>query len=415
MALLTTRGLRTVQFMTASDLSGSLLSRMGRAVLACGPVLNATRVADILIGEDVASNVLSHDDAGKARTSEQYTAGVVRAFAALASLGAVDDLGDFPPHVTVKAGELLRALPTDSSADADHDVEPAVIAAVLALPVRTNDRSLHRSRLYVPGLDRHLAVAVVGYRGVAEDAAATWQLLADLHDRGLLDVSAAPSRRLVTGVSVKTAAMPAGFGAAVSGKAARAATEIALLRDFFADSTTCANRKLADYFGVKDLPDGCCSHAGNRCSACWAAGSWPAGQVKPKVADALETPKPRPAGTRTDAAFAQRRLDDKVYRLVWDVYAGVHILDLYRALRGEDSYYAPRTKKRHRLRTALVNSRYFGSSPAIRLAQLEDALARLEADDKVVAVGTLWREANHVARDATKAALAAAVSSTGAP
>ena len=180
---------------------------------------------------------------------------------------------------------------------------------------------------------------------------------------------------------------------------------------------------LADYFGVADLPPGCCTHAGNRCSACWAAGDWPAGQVKPKVADALETAKPRPAGMRTDAAFAQRRLDEKVYRLIWDVYAGVHIMDLYRALRGQDSYYNPVTKKRRTLRTALVNTRYFGSSPAIRLPQLEDALARLGADDKVVAIGAgaIWRDTNHVARDAakaaaTQAALAAqALAAAGAP
>jgi Rad3-related DNA helicase len=409
MALLTSRGLRTVQFMTGSDLPGQLLTRMGRAVLASGTVLKASRVADTLMGEDITSGALSLEDAAKSRTSEQYTAGVVRAFATLAALGAVDDLGDFPPHVTVKAGELLGVQPTDAAPGSSGPaLESRVVAAVLALPVRTNDGLLQRARLYVPGLDRHLTSTVGGYRGLAEDAAATWQMLADLHDRGVLDVSAAPSRRLVTGIAVNTRTMPAGFVAAVTGKAARAAVEIALLRDFFDDNTACANRKLADYFGVADLPDGCCSHAGNRCSACWASGNWPAGQIKPKVADALETPKPRAAGTRTDAGFAQRRLDAKVYALIWDVYAGVHILDLYRSLRGEDSYYSPRTKKRHRIRTALVNSRYFGSSPSIKLPTLEDSLARLEADNKVVLAGAVWRDTGHVARDVVKAAQAAA-------
>jgi ATP-dependent DNA helicase RecQ len=420
LALLTGRGLRTVQWMTSTDLPGSLLTRMGRAVLGAGPVLNASRVADTLIGQDLASGALSADDAAKSRTTETYRAGVVRAFAALAALGAVRDLGDFPPRVTVKAGELLGATPTPEPGAEEDVVEAAVLAAVLALPARTVDGSLHRARLYVPGLDRHLAVVVPGYRELAEDAAGTWQLLADLHDRGVLDVSAAPSRTLVTGIQVDTHTLPAGFGAACSGKAARAVAEVALLADFFSDSGVCANRKLADYFGVADLPAGCCSHAGNRCSACWAAGNWPAGQVKPTVADALETARPRPAGMRTDAAFAARRLDAKVFALIWDVYRGVHIKDLYRTLRGQDSYYNPVTKKRRMLRQGLVNTRYFGSSPAITLAQLEDALARLGADDKVVAVGNgaIWRDADHVARDAAKAAQAAAalaLTGAGAP
>jgi len=435
LALLTSRGLRTARFMTSNDLPAKLLIRMGRAVLSAGPVLNAARVADNLMGEDLASGLLTADEAAKSRTTDEYTAGVVRAFAALAQLRAVDDLGDFPPHVTVKAGELLNVHPgpgapktagaagasvADTVADTEEDrqavrdaeevarVEAGVVAAVLALPARTSDqtwhRTLHRTRLSVARLDPHLVATVPGYRMLAEDAASTWQLLADLHDRGILDVSAAPSRRLVTGQRVHTATLPAGFAAAVSGKAARAAAEIALLWDFFNDATVCANRKLADYFGVTDLPDGCCSHAGNRCSACWARGDWPPGQVKPKVGDALETPKPRPAGSRTDAAFAARRLDDKVHRLVWEVYQGVHPMDLYRTLHGEDSYYSPRTKKRHRLRTALVNSRHFGSGPSVRLGDLDDSLARLHEDGKVVQAGAVWRNADHVARDAAKAA-----------
>lgn len=406
---------------------------MGQAVLASGRVLDSARVADNLIGEDLAAGRLNTDDAAKSRTAEEYTAGVVRAFAALAQLRAVDDLGDFPPHVAVKAGELLHThdppenpnhsqhtAQTDigrqvdeSDDEAAHEqlrVEARMVEAVLALPVRVTDQTLHRSRLSVAGIDVLLARTVPNYRTVVEDVASTWQLLADLHDRGVLDVSAAPSRRLVSGLKIRTATMPTGFGAAVSGKAARAAAEIAHLRDFFDDWTVCANRKLADYFGVAELPEGCCSHPGNRCSACWAAGNWPAGQVKPKVADALETPKPRPAGSRTDAAFAARRLDDKVYRLIWDVYKGVHPVDLYRSLRGEDSYYSPSTKKRHRLRTALVNSRHFGSSPSVRFSNLEDSLARLQDGGKIVKVGALWRDTNHVARDAAKVAQTAQAS-----
>jgi len=41
-----------------------------------------------------------------------------------------------------------------------------------------------------------------GHRPRSEHTADIWQLLVDLHDRGLLDVSAAPSQRLVTGLAV---------------------------------------------------------------------------------------------------------------------------------------------------------------------------------------------------------------------
>jgi ATP-dependent DNA helicase RecQ len=97
LTLFTRRGLATVQFMIGQDLSDALLARMGSRALVCGGVLDAAHVADELIAEDHAAGVLSAPDARAWRTSELYTAGVVRAFAMLAGLGAVEDLGDFLP------------------------------------------------------------------------------------------------------------------------------------------------------------------------------------------------------------------------------------------------------------------------------------------------------------------------------
>ncbi|MGI8333688.1 DEAD/DEAH box helicase [Actinomadura scrupuli] len=420
LALLTGRGLRTVAFMTGSDLPPALLERMGRAVLACRTVLDPTSVADALIGEDLAAGRLTPDEARKPRTADSYTAGVVRAFTGLAGLGMVADLGDFPPYCAVKPGELLGAAPSRAAAgrsggDADCDVEDRVVTAVLALPVRSSVAGvLCRNNLDVARLDEYLAATLSQYRTVADDAAGTWQLLADLHDRGLLDVSAAPSRRLVTGIAVHTTTLPQQFLPAVSSKVARAAEEIRLLRDFFTDSTTCANRKFADYFGVADLPAGCCSTAANRCSACWDTPTWPAGESKPAVAVALETPRPRPAGARIDAAHRQQRLDEQVFRLVWDVFPGVHARDVLRALRGEDTYFSPRTRRRVRLRTGLVNSRYFGANPAVRLADVEDSLARLQAAGRVVPAGPRWREVGHMRREARQHARVASAGAAAA-
>lgn len=407
LALLTPRGLRTARFMTTSDLPAPLLARMGKAVLAVrNGVLDAGTIADRLIAEDVDAGRLSQDDAAKARTSEQYTSGVVRAFAALATLGVVDDLGDFPPLCTIKAGELRN------SSDQDTDpTEQAVVKAILALPGRSDDRtSLHRARLHVPNLHRHLNATVERYADLADDPPSTWQLLADLHDRGQLDVSAAPSRKLVTGIAVHTPTLPAVYAGALAGKAARAAEEIRLLHDFFTDRNTCANRKFADYFGVDTLPDGCCNTAANRCSACWDNDTTiPVEQRPPAAGDALNMPKPRLAGARTDSSVRQKRLDEQVYRLVWADYRGVHARDLHRALRGEDSYYHPIRRRRVRLRHNLVVSRYFGAQHMVKLDQVEDSLARLEADDRVVPLGHgMWRERGHADRAAAAAARAAA-------
>lgn len=414
LALLTPRGLRTARFMTTSDLPAPLLARMGKAVLAVrNGVLDAGTIADRLIAEDVDAGRLSQDDAAKSHTSEQYTSGVVRAFAALSELGVVDDLGDFPPLCTTKPGELRN------SGDQDTDpAEQAVVDAILALPGRSDERSgLHRARLHVPSVHRYLSATVKRYADLADDPPSTWQLLADLHDRGQLDVSAAPSRKLVTGIAVHTPTLPDGYGGALAGKAARAAEEIRLLHDFFTDRNKCANRKIADYFGVDALPEGCCSTAANRCSACWDNDATiPVEQKPPAAGDALNMPKPRLAGARTDSSVRQKRLDEQVYRLVWADYRGVHARDVYRALRGEDSYYHPICRRRVRLRRNLVVSRYFGAQHMVKFDQVEDSFARLETDGRVVPLGHgMWRERGHADRAAAAADRAAAAVVTPVP
>ena len=138
LTLLTSRGLRTVAFMTGQDLSGPLLHRMAKAVLSCGGVLDAASTAERLIGEDLTAGRLTLQEAGQRRTFDTYSAGVVRAFAALAALGMVTDLGDFPPLATVKAGELLGGDDADCN-DPSRAVERAVVAALLALPARGDD------------------------------------------------------------------------------------------------------------------------------------------------------------------------------------------------------------------------------------------------------------------------------------
>lgn len=391
LTLMTTRGLRTVAWMTGQDLPAPLLARMGRAVLRCGGVLDAARVAETLLAQDLASGVLTEDQARSRYTQDTYATGVVRAFAALAGLGAVTDLGDFPPLAAVKAGELFGHGYVE-------EFDGAVVRALLALPVRGEAGRLHRLRMSIIRADVYLARAVPGYRDAAEDPAGTWLLLADLHDRGLLDVSAAPSRSLIAGVAIHAPDLPDEYAAVLAGKSARAAAEVAALRAFFSDLSTCANAKIADYFGV-EVPDGCCTSAENRCSACWDyRDDWPAEQKRPPVADAFDTPRPRPAGWRLDAATKVRRLDEQVRLLCWLVDRGLSAAHLYRALRGQDSWYLARARRRVRLPNAVLTSRHFGANPAVTLLEVHEALARLAADGVIVAVGSRWCDAGNLTR-----------------
>jgi hypothetical protein len=65
------------------------------------------------------------------------------------------------------------------------------------------------------------------------------------------------------------------------------------------------------------------------------------------------------------------------------------------------------------LRRNLVVSRYFGAQHMVKLDQVEDSLARLEADGRVVPLGHgMWREHGHADRAAATAARAAAAAAT---
>ena len=398
LTLLTNRGLRTVAFMTGRDLDGALLRRMAHEVLGCGGVLDTASVAELLIREHLAADRLSKQEAGEQRTVDTYVTGIVRAFAALAELGAVTDLGDFPPLATLKSGELLA--PSLKEGSAPDCVEDAVVAALLALPSRNSDRrQLQRSRLDVAHADVWLASIVPGYRAIAADPPATWQLLADLHDRGQLDVSAAPSRTLVTGVEAHVSQIPAGYDTIISGKVARAAVEIERLRDFFTDVSTCANRKFADYFGV-DVPEACCTTEANRCSSCWDfRANWPSTDKEPAAGSALRTERPRPVGWRIDAAAKSRRLDEQVRMLLWPVDRGLSGRDVHLALRGQDAWFYAREARWIKLPTAVVTSRFFGANPSITLQQVEESLTRLAAEARIIAAGRRWRDTGNVARE----------------
>ncbi|GAA1011316.1 hypothetical protein GCM10009564_31850 [Streptomyces thermogriseus] len=400
LALATSRGLRMAGFMTGQELKPSLLRRMGHLVLARrGGTLDPVQLADTLMAEDVAAGELDQSDLEDRYTQERYRSGIMRAFSALADLGAVEDQGDYPPCCAVKPGEL-RPVPhgtprTDGPVGEEGEgeeetelarIEQTVIDTALSwdTPRQVDVRLLHRQ------LTAHCA----GYSEYADSPAATWELLADLHDRGLLDVSAAPSRRLVTGLTVtggREPTLPGGYLPLLGRRGRRAAEELARLRHFFDANTVCAQRLLADYFGVTDLPEGCCSTARCRCSACWDTGHGPVDERRPAVAEAFHSPRPRDGGG-TDTSLRDQRVDLQVHRLLQLQPQGMHPRRLWHALRGDESSYHPGKRKMVALPPALRDSRHFGGRADLPYAAVGQSLARLAA--RGVAVEDergLWR------------------------
>ncbi|OKK14238.1 hypothetical protein AMK33_04675 [Streptomyces sp. CB02400] len=392
LALATSRGLRMVHFMTGQELPPSLLRRMGGLVLTQHKgTLDPVLLAGILMAEDAATGILSESELEDRHTQERYRSGIMRAFSALADLGAVEDHGDHPPYCAVKPGDLRPA--PYSAQRADHPageeetelirIERTVIDTALSwdTPARVDVRLLHRE----------LGDRCADYPAYADGPAATWELLADLHDRGLLDVSAAPSRRLVTGLTVRRRTLPDGYLGLLGRRGRRTAEELARLREFFDAHTVCSQRLFADYFGVADLPEGCCGTARCRCSACWDTGRGTADERRPAVAEAFHSPRPRDGG-RADTSLRDRRVDLQVHRLLQLQPQGMHPRRLWHALRGDESSYHPRDRRMIALPAALRDSRHFGGRADLAYSAVGESLTRLAAGGAVTEDERgLWR------------------------
>lgn len=404
MALATNRGMRLVRFMTGQDLGVPLLRRMGNRLLAGQDgSFDPARLADDLMNEDAERGDLNEAELDDRHTHDLYQAGVMRAFSALADLGAISDLGDHPPLFAVKAGDLglERTLTTAHSrtmAEESDAVERLVIQAALAHDTPT--------RVDVQALDRHLADLWPAYREFAEGPAATWEILADLHDRGLLDVSAAPSRRMVTGVVVHSRRLPDGFLTLLGRRRARVDEELAQLRRFFESPGVCAQRLFADYFGVTELPEGCCATERCRCSACWDGGQWPVGERRPAIASAFATSRPSQAGG-TDSVLRQQRVDQQARRLLQLQPQGMHPRTLWHALRGDESSFNPASRRVVMLPTAIRESRHFGGRADLPFAEVTQTLQRFhEAGSAEETAAGLWRVARRPPRTVGSHALA---------
>ncbi|WP_217166432.1 DEAD/DEAH box helicase [Streptomyces sp. AC512_CC834] len=378
LALATSRGLRMVRFMTGQELSPPLLRRMGNLVLAQDKgTLDPAPLAGALMTQDAAAGVLTESELEDRHTQERYQSGIMRAFSALADLGAVEDHGDHPPHSAVKPGDL-HPTPYGSRLTGGDPVGPeeTELQRVERTVMDTALSWATPARVDVLLLHRELGARCADYAAYADGPAATWELLADLHDRGLLDVSAAPSRRLVTGLTVREHTLPEGYVRLLGRRGRRATEELARLREFFDAHTTCAQRLFADYFGVAELPEGCCGTAHCRCSACWDTARTTAEGRRSAVAEAFHSPRPRDGG-RSDTSLRDRRVDLQVHRLLRLQPQGMHPRRIWHALRGDEASYNPGSRRMVALPRALRESRHFGGRADLPRSAVGESLTRL--------------------------------------
>ena len=405
LVLATSRGLRMVRFITGQEQTPALLRRMGTRVLAQREgTLDPARLAGILMAEDAASGVLSESELEDRHTQERYQGDVMRAFSALADLGAVEDHGDYPPYCAVKPGDLRLSSHGTTRVDERGDRYDAELERVEQTVIDTALRWDTPRKVDIRLLHEDLTAHCTGYREYADGPAAAWELLADLHDRGLLDVSAAPSRRLVTGLTIgPRTTLPDGYLPLLHRRGKRAAEELAALKHFFDANTVCAQRLLADYFGVTDLPEGCCGTARCRCSACWDSDRPSVDERRPDVATAFHSPRPRDGG-RADTALRDKRVDLQIHRLLQLQPQGMHPRRVWHALRGDESSYNPRSRKMISLPAAVRNSRHFGGRAGLPFSALETSLARLAAGGVAIQdQHGLWRAVRPVRHTGSRA------------
>jgi RecQ family ATP-dependent DNA helicase len=395
LALGTGRGFRTVAWMAAQGLQPATLRAVGDAVLAAarsGGVLDPDRVADTCVAADLAAGRLTRDEARRPATVAQYRSTVIRALAALAETGAVDDGGDFPATITLT--------PLDDPARCAEHTLTAVAAVAASLP-----GGRHR----LTDLHRQLNEQVPGYRLIADDPAATWAILATLHDLGVTDVSQAGNNRTLVAVRARHTfgRLPDDFVARMTAHRARLRTELADLHAWYT-AGSCANEGFAAYFAIgarPALPAGVCSTPVCRCSSCWDASTDLV--PSPALRTALNTPRPTPAARRDGAPYRQAA-DRYVRSLLWDNYRGLTAAMIHRVLRGDETYLSAASGRRRPLWPNLLYHRLRGVDPGIRLPHVLDALDRLVATGEVVASAQgVWRLRRHVDRDAVRAAQAA--------
>jgi len=383
MALAHRSGWRMVEFLTTADLSAAVLRDLGNRVLASGGLVDAKAIAFSAIAAQVATGALRSDLARQSRTQEEYRSGVVRALSALARLGAIIDHGDIPEQVKVIPGAYT---PEEAG---DQQFVDAVLAGVdsLAAP---DARGTARVTCNVA--DLHNLVVAAGATEPGDGPAETWVRLYDAHGAGWLDVSQyAPQQRYLSAIEILSPTLPADFETRMTQRAARALAEIQVMRDWFADTSACAQRGFADYFDA-ELPDTACATAACRCSRCWfdpvkAADLTP----EPTLYAAFTRHAPRPISAAEDSRRTARLKRDiiDVLRLR---YHGVTTGQLEALFRGKEAQWNAQARRSFRVPGWILDHVLFGSGRGwLRGNKLNNVLDELATDGAIALDNRHWR------------------------
>lgn len=382
LALTTARSMHTVFRMTRRPIDAQLVLRAAKTILASAPLVDLRRVAQDLIGEDVAAQRLGPEEATRPETEDRYFIGVVRVLAELASADQIDDRGDFPMEVAVKRGVVLP-----DTRDMVEWVE-AILAA------NGGARKVELPQLYERLQDR--------FADELGDHGGFWSELLRLHTSGYLDVSQAPNvgRGYFTAMRVRDGSLRPELVRGLQRRQQVLDAEFVRLGDFFRDTGRCVNDLIGEYFGVDEVPDGTCAPPACRCSSCWNDPQRvKTADVEPALYEAFTTPNPSPQAAMT--ARRQRDLDRYVERLLWLNYYGLGEPFILKVLRGEQMYRAGGQLRR--LPAYLMNSNVWNARPGIRSPELQESLQRLVAAGVIAQDGARWRLARYVAAPAAVA------------
>ena len=368
LALATERGFRTVAFLTGQDHPAPLLARMARVVLRSQGVVDAEALACRLVDEDAAAGRLSAEQQRRSATVDRYRAAVIWTVAALTDLGAVEDRGDFPAAIRVRA--------------VGSNAEDA------------GQRRLCDTALRLGGTAAEVEVCAIAAALGSQDPAETWSDLLDTYHAGLLDVRQV-SPRWLTSVAVIERTLPSEWEAMVAARRRAGSLELASLRAWFA-SRGCANVDLARYFGMGTVPVGTCADADSRCSTCWGdANKVGREDVQHPLLDALQTRRRRPRDAQ-DEARRRRRLDEAIEQLLWANFRGLGAAKLRLCLVGQETCWDARAGQMRPLPRGLLYHRHFGSMPGVRDAHVAASLDRLIARGSVVRENHWYRLRRHV-------------------
>ncbi|MBS3941368.1 MAG: DEAD/DEAH box helicase [Actinobacteria bacterium] len=381
-ALLSARSYNTLQFFNRHEpdherLVNQVLSRLRSA----GSPLDTAAFAEQLLTDRLEAGHLAaravNTDSRRARAVESYQALAVRAFAALVDAGVLEDRGNAPAEVTITAGEQLERH-TGSDAITDLEDAAALAAAVVGqLDPDEQRRGIDLEVLHAR-LEHHEVMAAQRIEGIAQ----LWFELLQLQTSGWLDVkeiSASNTRRQLLHFTATGRAATVDLVAELARGARQRAEDLVTLKDWFADDRRCANAGLADYFDYADYDRGACEHRLTRCSVCFT--------VPPN--DAVPWPHPLQVLNTSETQLQQAsaavrralrsRTGAQVLSLLTDAGMPLGVPKLLAALNGH-----ARTEYNQRVPSQAKRAAAFGSMPSLKQPELEQVVASLVGEGRLL-------------------------------